>query len=176
MGCTKSLIEGLRPLALIMAKVTTAELGLNPYATPRMTPQPSTSGHDSSDEINSRRDSDSDDISGSTHFYDNSSEASSSQEPGSSDEGYPDDNYTEFTISGDDSSDDDIPTLPPGVDFMTGVGGVRLEAEYIYNGSATSSVGESRASSPDLDNQGEQDEKKEERKIEDHYLVSYDNS
>ena len=146
----------------------------NPYATPPMTPQPRTSGHDSSDEIYSRHDSDSDsdsdDVSGSTHFYDDSSEASSSQEPGSSDEGYSDDNYTEFTTSGDDSSDDDIPTLPPGVDFMTGVGGVRLEAEYIYNGSPPSSVGESRASSPDLDNQGEQDEEKEERKVEDPYL------
>ncbi|KAK3174974.1 hypothetical protein OEA41_002220 [Lepraria neglecta] len=133
----------------------------NPYATPPMTLQPSTSGHDSSHEIYSGHDPDSDDVSGSTHFYDDSSEASSSQEPGSSDEGYSDDTYT---ISGDDSSDDDIPTLPPGVDFMTRVGGVRLEAEYIYNGSPPSSVGELRASSPDLDNQGEQDEEKEERK------------
>ena len=115
-------------------------------------------------------DSDSDDVSGSTHFYDDSSSASSSSEPGSSEEGYSDDSYTEFTISGDDSSDDDLPTLPLGVDFMTGVGDVRLEAEYIYNGSPPSSVGESRASSPDLDNQGEQDEEKEERKIEGPYL------
>ena len=50
---------------------------------------------------------------------------------------------------------------------MTGVGGVRLEDKYIYNGSSPPSVGESRTSSLDLDNQGEQDEEKEERKIED---------
>lgn len=48
-----------------------------------------------------------------------------------------------------------------------GVSGVRLEDKYIYNGSSSPSVGESRTSSLDLDNQGEQDEEKEERQIED---------
>lgn len=48
-----------------------------------------------------------------------------------------------------------------------GVSGVRLEDKYIYNGSSSPSVEESRTSSLDLDNQGEQDEEKEERQIED---------